>query len=180
MWADWPDWGEAIARPFLFDCRGPSRTYTASCYITAASLTQLEMGEMQALRLSPMRIQINEGDRVWMVIIPERMTTLAGSSHFRCSRKCCMPQGGEPSYPGGNWSAGRPAALPLGPLAADVSKQRSDRWQLYLACPRLHGLPILQPLASPRAAQHANFCTYMPRHQQHDIQRPCWYHAASM
>ena len=107
---------------------------------------------MQALRLTPMRIQINKGDRGWMGIIPKRMTTLAGSSHYCCSRKCCMPQGGESSYPGGAWSARRPAALPLGPLAADVSKQRSDRWQLHLARPRLHGLPILQPLASPRAA----------------------------
>ena len=84
MWADWPDWGDAVARPLLFDCRGPSRTYTASCYITAASLTQLEIGEMQALRLSPMRISINEGNKGWMGIIPKHITTLAGSSHYRC------------------------------------------------------------------------------------------------
>lgn len=45
-------------------------------------------------------------------------------------------------------------ALPLGPLAADVSKQRSNRWQLNLARTCLHCLPILQLLASPRTAAH--------------------------
>ena len=54
---------------------------------------------------------------------------------------------------------GRPAALPLRPLAADVGEQRSNRRQLHLACPCLHGLPILQPLSCPRTAWHAMPCS---------------------
>jgi hypothetical protein len=50
----------------------------------------------------------------------------------------------------------------MGPLAAEVSKQCSNRWQFHLACPCLHGLAVLQPLASPRAALHVHVCVNMP------------------
>ena len=72
--------------------------------------------------------------RLWYVA-----TLIPGLQHFR-------------AHLGSAWSPGRPTALSSVATAADVSKQRSDRWQLDLARPRLHCLPKLQLLAGPRAA----------------------------